>query len=629
MNLRQYCIVPSTPQGAPVKAGVWRVESPRTPSPAGGACTLGARCLVSSVTTDPSHVGHHTRTQGAPTLRGSFAEAVSSRGPAASKVSVAIHVSLGNHGKPLQSSTPRLKLSLPGHSLSAAKAAEAPGHSKDSGAIQAMEVTPLPTPRRSCLEESERAPRSSEKRTSSPKKPLASGGSTPADSRSQKGLAMPVRGLRTSSGGTCESRCLESGVSTDPEPCGFARPRLAVRGFPVYGEKGILVVESNPGQASKRPCPEQVIAKAPETEHFVEFFVVHSEDNQRPAAKLSPFIVAKVLEHLIGHSYQAKKLHSGDLLVEVTTQKQSVAIQKMKSIVETSVTVTPHRTLNTVRGVISEEDLLDVSEDEILEGLRNSSVIAVKRIILRREGQEIPSKHLILSFVRHCLPATVKAGYLNCRVRPYVPNLQRCFRCQRFGHGSRSCRGREICTKCGSNEHVADVCESTVCCSNCKGTHAAYSRACPLGKQEKEILSLKAEENITYLEAKKRWSFLAEGSYADVARRGPAPRMESRATQVLLEDLAAALRTTKPTQGQQAPSLHGEGGACTLGARCLVSGVTTNPEPCGFAHPRLAVRGVPVSGEKGTLVVELSPGYVWTLRGPPGEAIHRFGLCFS
>ncbi|KAM7282699.1 hypothetical protein ISCGN_002823 [Ixodes scapularis] len=67
----------------------------------------------------------------------------------------------------------------------------------------------------------------------------------------------------------------------------------------------------------------------------------------------------------------------------------------------------------------------------------------------------------------------------------------------------------------------------------------------------------------------------------------------------------------------------------TYFSRCLVSGVTTNPEPCGFAHPRLAVRGVPVSGEKGTLVVELSPGYVWTLRDPPGEAIHRFGPCFS
>ncbi|KAG0424133.1 hypothetical protein HPB47_000119 [Ixodes persulcatus] len=55
----------SIKEGAPVKAGVSRVASPRTPSSAGGTCTLGARCLVSSVATDPSHVGHHTRTQGA------------------------------------------------------------------------------------------------------------------------------------------------------------------------------------------------------------------------------------------------------------------------------------------------------------------------------------------------------------------------------------------------------------------------------------------------------------------------------------------------------------------------------------------------------------------------------------
>ncbi|KAM7307745.1 uncharacterized protein ISCGN_011381 [Ixodes scapularis] len=32
-----------------------------------------------------------------------------------------------------------------------------------------------------------------------------------------------------------------------PQPCGFAHPRLAVRGFPVYREKGILVVEFSPG----------------------------------------------------------------------------------------------------------------------------------------------------------------------------------------------------------------------------------------------------------------------------------------------------------------------------------------------------------------------------------------------
>ncbi|KAM7296366.1 hypothetical protein ISCGN_021533 [Ixodes scapularis] len=104
------------------------------------------------------------------TQRGSYAKAVSSREPAPPNVSVATQVSLGSPGKPLQSSTPRLKLSLPGHSLSAAKAAKAPSHAKDSGATEAMDVTPSPTPRRSSSQE-ERAPRfSSQSRTSSPRK---------------------------------------------------------------------------------------------------------------------------------------------------------------------------------------------------------------------------------------------------------------------------------------------------------------------------------------------------------------------------------------------------------------------------------------------------------------------------
>ncbi|GFX07142.1 hypothetical protein TNCV_4268941 [Trichonephila clavipes] len=39
---------------------------------------------------------------------------------------------------------------------------------------------------------------------------------------------------------------------------------------------------------------------------------------------------------------------------------------------------------------------------------------------------------MILTFNNPNLPATVKAGYLNCKIRPYVPNPLRCFKCQRF-----------------------------------------------------------------------------------------------------------------------------------------------------------------------------------------------------
>ncbi|KAM7313401.1 hypothetical protein ISCGN_003266 [Ixodes scapularis] len=192
-----------------------------------------------------------------------------------------------------------------------------------------------------------------------------------------------------------------------------------------------------------------------------------------------------------------------------------------------------------------------ISEDEILEGLRASRVVAVKRIMTRRDGAEVRTKHLILTFERHTLPALVKAGYLNCRVRPYVPNPQRCFRCQRFGHGSRSCRGRETCAKCGSHDHVADVCEDPVACANCKGSHPAYSRSCPLWRQEKEILTLRAKENLSYPEAKQRFSFISKGTYSDAVRRGPAPRTESRATQFSLEDLAGPSQAPKQPAGKQ------------------------------------------------------------------------------
>ncbi|KAM7291183.1 hypothetical protein ISCGN_027758 [Ixodes scapularis] len=266
---------------------------------------------------------------------------------------------------------------------------------------------------------------------------------------------------------------------------------------------------------------------------------------------MSPFIVAKVLEHLVGFSYTAKKLYFGDLLVEKNTKKQSEALLHLTTIVDVKVSVSPHRTLNTIRGVLSEDDFLDTSE-ELLEGLKSSGVVAVKRIMFRKNGEQVPSKHVILTFEKHTLPETVKAGYLNCRIHPYVPNPQRFFRCQRFGHGARSCRGKETCAKCGSQDHVSDICEEAVDhCVNCNGPHPAYYRTCPSWKREKNDLTIKVKENLSYSEAKKRFSFVSKGSFADVVRRGPAPRSESRATQVSPEILAADLRASAPQQGQQ------------------------------------------------------------------------------
>ncbi|KAM7292134.1 vasopressin V1a receptor-like [Ixodes scapularis] len=263
---------------------------------------------------------------------------------------------------------------------------------------------------------------------------------------------------------------------------------------------------------------------------------------------------------------RAKKLHSEDLLVEVNTKKQSEALLRLTNIVDVEVSVSPHRTLNTVRGVLSEEAFLYTSEDELLEGLKSSGVVDVRRIVFRKNGENIPSKHVILTFERRALPETVKAGYLNCRIRPYIPNPQRCFRCQRFGHGSRSCRGKETCAKCGNEGHVSDGCEAEAHCANCRGPHPAYYRSCPLWKQEKDILAIKVKENLSYADAKKRFSFLSKGGYAEVVRRGPAPRSETKATQVSPEILVADLKAPSPQQRQHAAPLGKDGPAIAVPA---------------------------------------------------------------
>lgn len=280
---------------------------------------------------------------------------------------------------------------------------------------------------------------------------------------------------------------------------------------------------------------------------FPKFLIVQSDDQS--LEKMSPFIIAKDLEKLVGKSYSAKKLRTGGIQVEVESKQQSDALLTLKKIGEIPVSVSSHRTLNIVKGVISEDDLLGCSESELEEGLKEHGVTAAKRIILRRDGKEVPTKHIVLSFKLHVLPSTVKAGYINCHVRAYVPNPRRCFNCQRFGHSSQVCRGQMTCPKCASQGHTPESCRNEVQCANCKGRHPVYSRSCPRWQEEKQILRIKTENNLTYKAAKAQYDFAQKGTFSDVVRRGVAPHRKSVDTQTCWQDLACSQCTPQPKVG--------------------------------------------------------------------------------
>ncbi|GFX80434.1 uncharacterized protein TNCV_177731 [Trichonephila clavipes] len=137
-------------------------------------------------------------------------------------------------------------------------------------------------------------------------------------------------------------------------------------------------------------------------------------------------------------------MRSGDLFIEVSSSQQASTLTKLRHLATIDVTVVTHRSLNYSRGVISAADLLHVTT----ENLQDQKVCGVKRITIRRDTQVLDTKHLILTFATPDLPQSVKAAYLNCPVRPYIPNPLRCFQCQRFGHSKLTCRGQATCARC-------------------------------------------------------------------------------------------------------------------------------------------------------------------------------------
>ncbi|GFX62142.1 uncharacterized protein TNCV_2228681 [Trichonephila clavipes] len=116
------------------------------------------------------------------------------------------------------------------------------------------------------------------------------------------------------------------------------------------------------------------------------------------------------------------------------------------------------------------------------------------------------------------LPTTVKAGYLNCNIRAYIPNPLRCFKCQRFGHSQIACRGQLTCLRCASVGHSSADCSLAQKCVNCSQPHSSDSKQCPKWKAEKEIQAIKTNRNISYLEARKLIAPQLSQTYAQVAK---------------------------------------------------------------------------------------------------------------
>lgn len=238
------------------------------------------------------------------------------------------------------------------------------------------------------------------------------------------------------------------------------------------------------------------------TNHFPRFVIVEAVDPAKPI-RFSIFAIQKLVQCAVGTVKMAKKLMNGTVLIEVCTKVQYTNALKMTSWVDTPVKASPHRTLNSSRGVIRCRDFRDCDDEEILDALRPEGVISLKHIFSRKNGSTTPTNTYILGFNTPIPPKSVKAAYLNIAVEPFVPQPLRCYNCQRFGHGKGSCKQKPVCAKCSKEGHADSDCHELHQCVNCSGPHPSFSRECPEWARQKAIVQLKTEKNISFSEAQR------------------------------------------------------------------------------------------------------------------------------
>ena len=201
-----------------------------------------------------------------------------------------------------------------------------------------------------------------------------------------------------------------------------------------------------PTASAIRPCPTIIqISRTPRHWKFTQHLRT-TRPPPRSVSSLSPFVIEKVMNGMAGEPS----------LVEYTNKKQIESLLRLKKFHDLKVQVSLHGSLNTCKGVVRCPDLKAVSEQEILEEMREQGVINVRRIKVRRDDALKDTNTFVFTFNTSVLPKQLKVAFLRVSVDPYIPNPLRYYACQVFGHHENKCHREEICANCGESKQSAD-----------------------------------------------------------------------------------------------------------------------------------------------------------------------------
>ena len=287
------------------------------------------------------------------------------------------------------------------------------------------------------------------------------------------------------------------------------------------------------------------------------------------------------------------------LPVEVNHEAYSTNLLKLDKIGDMPVRVSAHRSLNYSKGVVRfKQAATDLTNEDMARDLntsqRNKDIPQVReasRVIINKDGKKVQTGTFFLTFDAPTLPKYVFLGFERFDVELFIPAPRRCFKCQRFGHGARTCRAtKDVCPMCSGTDHTHNECpnKESQKCPNCDGAHSAASKECPAFITEQEALRIQAEKRCPLPDARKQagqtvTAEQAANSYAQVTANSQANLVNRN---LALSDENARLKEVINTLRQDNASLQQRLLSCEYRLQTLEKALM------GGAHPDTSVDGV-------------------------------------
>jgi len=166
-------------------------------------------------------------------------------------------------------------------------------------------------------------------------------------------------------------------------------------------------LQSKETNVRKRQATESIhVSEDNSDESFPHFLVVETTDST--PVKHSIFKIQKILQCAVGNAKSTKNY--GAVIVEVTSKSMAKWALSMRTWVDTEIKVSPHRSLNSSRGVIRCCDFRDCDDLQVMDALRSQGFIDVKHIKAKKDNILQPTNTFILTFSCLSPPKSIKAA---------------------------------------------------------------------------------------------------------------------------------------------------------------------------------------------------------------------------